>query len=120
MDLPSPVRYPHARLARRGGLLSTGTWRMVPSAGARCFGMPPIPRSVADMTDEVLTIKEIAELLKLAEKTVYSMAQRGELPMFKVRGQWRMHRADFDNWMAEQRRGAERGDERDPEGDKHG
>lgn len=28
-------------------------------------------------TDEVLTIKEVAALLKLAEKTVYSMAQQG-------------------------------------------
>ena len=44
------------------------------------------------------------EFLKLAEKTVYSMAQRGELPMFKVRGQWRIHRADFNEWMDQKRR----------------
>ena len=49
--------------------------------------------------DLVLTIKEIAEILKLAEKTVYSMAQDGELPAFKVRGQWRMRRVDFEGWM---------------------
>jgi excisionase family DNA binding protein len=48
--------------------------------------------------DQILTIKEIAAILKLAEKTVYSMAQDGELPAFKVRGQWRMRRTDFDNW----------------------
>ncbi len=52
--------------------------------------------------DLVLTIKEIAEILKLAEKTVYSMAQDGELPAFKVRGQWRIRRVDFDGWMAKQ------------------
>ena len=39
--------------------------------------------------DEILTIKEAAALLKLTEKTVYSMAQRGEIPAFKIRGQWR-------------------------------
>lgn len=50
--------------------------------------------------DPVLTIKDIATILKLAEKTVYSMAQDGELPAFKVRGQWRMRRVDFDRWMA--------------------
>jgi excisionase family DNA binding protein len=50
--------------------------------------------------DPVLTIKDIATILKLAEKTVYSMAQNGELPAFKVRGQWRMRRVDFDRWMA--------------------
>jgi excisionase family DNA binding protein len=32
------------------------------------------------MPDEVLTIKEIAALLKLAQKTVYAMANAGELP----------------------------------------
>lgn len=51
--------------------------------------------------DQVLTIKDIATILKLAEKTVYSMAQAGELPVFKVRGQWRMRKVDFDRWMAE-------------------
>lgn len=52
--------------------------------------------------DQILTIKEVAAILKLAEKTVYSMAQDGELPAFKVRGQWRMRRTDFDNWIAKQ------------------
>ncbi len=51
--------------------------------------------------DEVLTVKEAA-LLKLAEKTVYSMAQRGEIPAFKIRGQWRIRKLDYDKWMAKQ------------------
>lgn len=54
------------------------------------------------MADEVLTIKDISELLKLAEKTVYSMAQKAELPAFKVRGQWRIRRVDFETWMERQ------------------
>ena len=58
------------------------------------------------MSDEVLTVKEVAGLLKLAEKTVYSMAQKGELPAFKVRDQWRIRRADFDAWMEDQSRKA--------------
>ncbi len=53
-------------------------------------------------TDETLTIREIAAILKLTEKTVYSMAQDGELPAFKVRGQWRIRRVDFDRWIAKQ------------------
>lgn len=56
--------------------------------------------------DQVLTIREIAEILKLAEKTVYSMAQDGELPAFKVRGQWRIRRVDFDGWMVKQAKSA--------------
>lgn len=65
------------------------------------------------MSDEVLTIKEVAALLKLAEKTVYSMAQRGELPAFKVRGQWRIRRLDFDSWMSQQAQAArDKGEDR--------
>jgi excisionase family DNA binding protein len=49
--------------------------------------------------DEVLTISEMAALLKIAERTVYSLAQRGEIPGFKVGGQWRFSRAAIDNWI---------------------
>jgi excisionase family DNA binding protein len=56
------------------------------------------------MADEVLTIKEIAALLKLAEKTVYAMANEGELPAFKIRGQWRIKRAELDKWIDAQPR----------------
>jgi excisionase family DNA binding protein len=52
--------------------------------------------------DQILTIKDVAAILKLAEKTIYSMAQDGELPAFKVRGQWRIRRVDFDKWIANQ------------------
>ena len=54
------------------------------------------------MSDEILTTKDVASLLKLAEKTIYSMAQRGEIPAFKVRGQWRVRRVDFDDWVLKQ------------------
>lgn len=55
--------------------------------------------------DQVLTIKEVAAILKLAEKTVYSMARDGEIPAFKVRGQWRTRKLDFEKWMADQAAG---------------
>jgi excisionase family DNA binding protein len=58
------------------------------------------------MADEILTVAEVALLLKVAEKTVYTMAQKAELPRFKVRGQWRFRRQDLDTWMAAQVAGA--------------
>jgi excisionase family DNA binding protein len=48
------------------------------------------------MPAEILTIPEVASLLKVAKKTVYTMAQRVQLPGFKVRGHWRFKRADLD------------------------
>ena len=68
------------------------------------FGGPS--REVRVTDDEVLTIKEIAALLKIGEKTAYSMTQKGELPGFKVRGQWRFRRADILAWIEAQKRTA--------------
>jgi len=56
-----------------------------------------------DMTDEILTIKEIAEYLKLNEKTAYRLASEGKLPGFKVGGSWRFKRVDLEKWIEEQK-----------------
>jgi excisionase family DNA binding protein len=60
---------------------------------------------VERVTDEILTVSEVAGLLKVAEKTVYTMAQQGELPAFKVRGQWRFRRTDLNAWIDTKTRG---------------
>lgn len=54
------------------------------------------------MSDEILTVQEVAALLKVADKTVYTMAQKGEIPAFKVREQWRFRRVDIDSWIQQQ------------------
>ena len=53
-------------------------------------------------SDEILTIRDVAALLKIGEKTAYTMAQAGDLPGFKVRGQWRFRRNDLDAWIRQQ------------------
>lgn len=53
--------------------------------------------------EEILTVREVAALLKVGEKTVYSMVQGSELPGFKVRGQWRFARKDIDRWIDDQK-----------------
>lgn len=50
-------------------------------------------------TDEILTLPEVARLLKVAEKTAYTLAQRHDIPAFKVGGQWRFSRAAIDRWI---------------------
>ena len=55
------------------------------------------------MTDEILTLKEVAQYLKLAEKTAYRLAADGKLPGFKVGGSWRFKREDIEIWIAEQK-----------------
>ena len=55
------------------------------------------------MTDEILTLKEVAQYLKLAEKTAYRLAAEGKLPGFKVGGSWRFKREDIEIWIADQK-----------------
>lgn len=55
------------------------------------------------MSDEILKLPEVAQLLKVADKTVYTMAQQGQIPAFKARGQWRFKRLDIDGWIEKQK-----------------
>jgi excisionase family DNA binding protein len=54
------------------------------------------------MEHPIMTIREVADALKVAEKTVYAMATQGEIPAFRVRSQWRIRRVDFDAWLQKQ------------------
>ena len=49
--------------------------------------------------DDILTVSDVANLLKIAEKTGYGLVQKGDLPGFKVGGQWRFSRAAIDSWI---------------------
>lgn len=52
-----------------------------------------------NMSDEILTIRQVAELLKLNEKTAYKLALSGEIPGFKVGGSWRFERQAIASWI---------------------
>lgn len=65
--------------------------------------------------EEVLKLRDIAALLKVGEKTVYTMAKAGELPAFKVRGQWRFSRKDIDAWIEQQKQTTQKIDVDDQE-----
>lgn len=51
------------------------------------------------MQENVLTIRELAELLKINEKTVYKLAADAKIPGFKVGGSWRFDRAVISKWI---------------------
>ena len=49
---------------------------------------------------EYLTISEVCEKLRLAERTVYEMVRNGRLPgATKVGGSWRIKRKVLDDWL---------------------
>ncbi len=55
-------------------------------------------------TDEggILTIKQVADYLKVTDRTIYRLAAAKKIPAFKVGGTWRFSRADIDQWIKQQ------------------
>ena len=51
---------------------------------------------------EILTIRQVADYLKVTERTIYRLAGAKKIPAFKVGGTWRFSRADIDNWIKQQ------------------
>ena len=56
---------------------------------------------MTDTDGEILTLDEVAAYLKAGKRTVYRLAQRGEIPAFKLGGTWRFRRSELDSWIAE-------------------
>ena len=53
-----------------------------------------------------LTIRQVADYLQVAERTVYKLAWAGELPGFKVGNTWRFKREDIERWIETRKRRA--------------
>ncbi|MFP4098419.1 MAG: helix-turn-helix domain-containing protein [Alphaproteobacteria bacterium] len=48
------------------------------------------------MNNDIMTIREVAEYLRLNEKTTYRYASEGKIPGFKVGGAWRFRRDEIE------------------------
>lgn len=51
------------------------------------------------MSEDILTLQEVAKYLKVDERTVYRMVKSKQLPAFKVRNQWRFKKDAIDEWI---------------------
>jgi excisionase family DNA binding protein len=51
------------------------------------------------MSEDILTIREVADLLKINEKTVYKLAGAAKIPGVKVGGSWRFDRTTISSWI---------------------
>ena len=49
----------------------------------------------------VLTIGEVAEMLRIHPTTVYRLLKRGDIPGFKIGGNWRVSVNALDRWISE-------------------
>ena len=53
-------------------------------------------------TSGIMTIGEVADYLKVTERTIYRLAAAKKIPAFKVGGSWRFSKIDIDAWIKEQ------------------
>lgn len=51
------------------------------------------------MTDDILTIEEVAKYLRVSERTVYDWAQKGEIPSGKIGTVWRFKKSEIEKWV---------------------
>lgn len=52
------------------------------------------------MNESLITVKEVADYLKLKEQTVYLFARQNKIPSLKVGGSLRFKRSQIDAWLA--------------------
>lgn len=53
---------------------------------------------------EIMTLKDVAEYLRVNERTVAKMAQEGRIPSTKVASQWRFSKEAIDDWFVDRMR----------------
>jgi excisionase family DNA binding protein len=51
--------------------------------------------------DEILTVKELCDLLRLHPTTVYKLVRQGKIPRFRVGNEWRFRRDVIERWTVE-------------------
>ena len=56
----------------------------------------------------MLTVRKVADYLKVEPGTIYRMAAAGQIPGFKVGGSWRFKKSEIDAWMDWSRTGPKR------------
>lgn len=56
---------------------------------------------VSENEEEVLTVKEVAEFLKMDESTIYDWLRTGKLPGRKLNNTtWRIFKSEFEAWLS--------------------
>jgi excisionase family DNA binding protein len=55
------------------------------------------------IVEPAMTVRDVAAFLNVDEKTIYRLAQKGDLPGFKVLGSWRFQRPDLEAWIAQRK-----------------
>ena len=47
----------------------------------------------------IMTIKQVAEYLKVSPRTIYKLVKEGAIPTFKIMNMWRFEQSQIDQWI---------------------
>ncbi len=68
-------------------------------AGAVAVSSRPLPVVARERASKLLTVAEVADLLRINKSTVYRMAKQGRLPATRVGRQWRFRESVLDGLL---------------------
>jgi excisionase family DNA binding protein len=74
---------------------------MSPRKGKRGTGRRATLSALSPGADiEMMTLRQVAQYLNCSYATAHKLAQRGEIPSFRLGGSWRFLKSEIDKWIA--------------------
>jgi excisionase family DNA binding protein len=59
--------------------------------------MEKISKTIQPTT--IMTVRDVADYLRLSEATIYQMARQGRIPVLRMGRTWRFKKEFIDNWL---------------------
>ena len=63
-------------------------------------------RPVEALSDRLLMVREVAELMRVSNMTVYRLIKAGDLPAIRVGKNFRIRRSDVESYLGDRSYGA--------------
>jgi excisionase family DNA binding protein len=54
-----------------------------------------------EIGNEILTIREVCDLLQVHPTTLYRLTKQGKIPSFRIGTDWRFRRDEIERWVVE-------------------
>ena len=54
---------------------------------------------------QYLTVKQMAEILQVSQRTIYRLIDSGKLPAYKLDRDWRIAKEDIDQFLEKRKHG---------------
>ena len=61
-----------------------------------------VERSTGPMDGMIMTVRDVAEYLRVSEAKIYKMAKEGNVPAVRIGKSWRFKRELLDEWILQE------------------